>query len=94
LAENFQRIALLRLRGKHLLRQNDEPAVSQYLLDYVSMGSGSPFLLNTGAKGRFGMLIELNGIYRESYGTLQQTDVTCELCRALFIAYPPGRSKR
>ena len=93
LAENFQRIALLRLRGKHLLRQNDEPAVSQYLLDYVSMGSGSPFLMNTSAKGRFGMLIELNGIYRESYGTLLQTDVTCELCRALFIAYPPEREK-
>ncbi len=90
LAENFQRTALLRLRGRHLLRQNDEQDASPYLLDDVSMGSGSPYLMNTSAKGRFGVLIELNGIYRESYGTLMQTDVTCELCRALFIACPPA----
>jgi len=90
LAENFQRTALLRLRGRHLLRQNDEQDASPYLLDDVSMGNGSPYLMNTSAKGRFGVLIELNGIYRESYGTLMQTDVTCELCRALFIACPPA----
>jgi hypothetical protein len=32
-----------------------------YLLDDVSLGSGSPYLMNTSAKGRFGVLIELNG---------------------------------
>ena len=48
-----------------------------------------PYLMNTSARDRFGLLIELTAGYPESYGTVLQTDVTCELCRALFVAYPP-----
>ena len=88
MAFDVQRIANERLRGRHLLRQNDEEAVSPYLLDRVSMGGGTPFLMNTSACGKFGLLIELTAGYGESYGTVLQTDVTCELCRALFVAYP------
>jgi hypothetical protein len=89
LAFDMQHIANERLRGRHLLRQNDEEAVSQYLLDRVVMGSGTPFLMNTSARGKFGLLIELTAGYGETYGMILQTDVTCELCRALFVAYPP-----
>lgn len=88
MAFDLQRIANARLRGRHLLRQNDEETVSQYLLDRVSMGGGTPFLMNTSARDKYGLLIELTAGYGESYGTILQTDVTCELCRALFLAYP------
>lgn len=87
-ALDMQRIANARLRGRHLLRQSDEETVSPYLLDYLRPNNGIPGLMNTGAAGRFGVLIELAAGYAESYGTLLQTDVTCELCRALFLAYP------
>jgi hypothetical protein len=70
------------------LRQNGEETASQYLLDRVSMGGGMPFLMNTSVRGKYGLLIELTAGYGESYGTVLQTDVTCELCRALFVAYP------
>lgn len=89
MAFDLQHIANERLRGRHLLRQNDEEIVSQYLLDRVVMGSGTPFLMNTSARGKFGLLIELTAGYGETYGMILQTDVTCELCRALFVAYPP-----
>lgn len=89
MALELQRIANERLRGRHLLRQNDEDTVSQYLLDRVYPGGNTPFLMNTSARDRFGLLIELTAGYGSSYGTVLQTDVTCELCRALFTAYPP-----
>ena len=88
-AWELQRITNERLRGRHLLRQNDETFASCYLLERVYSDSPRPTLQNTGARGRFGLLIELTAIYPESYGTLLQTDVTCEMCRALFLAYPP-----
>ena len=87
-ALDLQYLANQRLAGRHLLRQNDEETASQYLLSRVVMGSGNPFLMNTAARDRFGLLIELTAGYGESYGTVLQTDVTCELCRALFMAYP------
>ena len=89
LAMDLQHIANQRLIGRHLLRQNDEDAFSQYLLTRVQMGGNMPYLMNTSARDRFGLLIELTAGYAESYGTVLQTDVTCELCRALFLAYPP-----
>ncbi len=89
MAFDLQHIVNERLRGRHLLRQNDEETVSQYLLDRVRMGGSIPYLMNTGARDRFGVLIELTAGYGESYGTILQTDVTCEMCRALFVAYPP-----
>ncbi len=67
----------------------DEDTFSQYLLTRVVTGAGYPYLMNTAARDRFGMLIELTAGYSESYGTVLQTDVACELCRALFVAYPP-----
>ena len=88
-AFELQQIANQRLRGRHLLRQNDEETVSQYLLDRVYMGGNSPMLKNTSMRDRFGLTIELTAGYGSSYGTVLQTDVACELCRALFIVYPP-----
>ncbi len=46
-------------------------------------------LMNTSMRNKFGLLIELTAGYGSSYGTVLQTNVVCELCRALFIAYPP-----
>ena len=89
LAMDLQYVANQRLAGRHLLRQNDEKTSSQYLLTRVRMGGNMPYLMNTSARDRFGLLIELTAGYAETYGTVLQTDVTCELCRALFLAYPP-----
>jgi hypothetical protein len=91
-AFDLQYLANESLRGRHLLRQNDEETFSQYLLTRVVMGGDRPYLINTSARGRFGILIELTAGYSSSYGTVLQTDVVCELCRALFIAYPPRES--
>lgn len=91
-AMEFQRIANERLRGRHLLRQNDEDTVSQYLLDQVRMGGSVPQLKNTSMRDRFGLVIEVTAGYRSTYGTVLQTDVVCELCRALFLAYPPPQT--
>ena len=88
-AWDLQETANRRLRGRHLLRQNDEEGFSQYLLDRVVMGAGYPYLMNTSARDRYGVLIELTAGYASTYGTVLQTDVTCELCRALFVAYRP-----
>ncbi len=89
-AVRLQQIANARLRGRHLLRQNPEEHSKQYLLERVQQGGRTPFLMNTSAKDRYGVLIELTAGYPSTYGTVLQTDVTCELCRALFEAYPPG----
>ncbi len=89
-ALDLQYLANERLRGRHLLRQNREDTFSQYLLERVSTSSSTPFLMNTSARNRFGLLIEVTAGYGETYGTVLQTDVVCELCRALFVAYPPS----
>ena len=94
MALDLQHIVNQRLRGRHLLRQSDEEMASQYLLDHVRPGGGIPFLMNTGARDRFGLLIELTAGYGNSYGTVLQTDVTCEMVRALFLAYPPPTDGR
>jgi hypothetical protein len=90
-AIEMQYVVNQRLRGRHLLRQNKEETVSQYLLDRVSLGGNMPYLMNSSMRDRFGLLIELTAGYGQSYGTVLQTDVTCELCRALLIAYPPPK---
>ena len=82
-------IANRRPRGRHLLRQNNEDSVSQYLLDRVQVTNSRPVLMNTSGRDRYGLTIEVTAGYGSSYGTVLQTDVVCELCRALFIAYPP-----
>ena len=87
LAREMQRIANTRLQGRHILQQNDEDACSQYIITRANMTGTMPFLKNTSARGRFGMLIELTAGYPSTYGTVLQTDVTCELCRTLFIVY-------
>ncbi len=92
-AFELQRIANQRLRGRHLLRQNDEETVSQYLLDRVYIGSNTPMLKNTSMRDKFGLVVELTAGYGSSYGTVLQTDVTCELCRALLIVYPPPATR-
>ena len=88
-AIHLQQIANARLRGRHLLQQTPEERPTQYLLERVRPGGNVPFLMNTSAQGRYGLLIELTAGYPSTYGTILQTDVTCELCRALFVAYPP-----
>ena len=90
----MQQIANERLRGRHLLRQSDEDACSQYVLTRVSVGAPYPYLMNTAGRGKFGTLIELTAGYPSTHGTVLQTDVVCELCRALFMAYgPSGRDR-
>ena len=91
-AWDLQYLVNERLRGRHLLRQNAEETFSQYLLDRVTTSGSTPFLMNTSARERFGVLIEVTAGYGETYGTVLQTDVVCELCRALFVAYPPPGS--
>jgi hypothetical protein len=86
---DLQRLANRRLRGRHALRQNREDTVSPYTLRDIHQGGAVPFLMNTSMAGRYGVLIELTAGYPSTYGTVLQTDVTCELCRALFEAYPP-----
>lgn len=89
LAWQTQNIINERLSGRHLLRQSDEEGASQYLLDRMVMNGGTPVLMNTSARGKFGMLIEVTSGYRESYGTVLQSDVVCEMCRAFLQVYKP-----
>jgi hypothetical protein len=74
---------------RYILQQNDEKSVSPYLLDNVRGDSDRPVLQNTGARGRYGILVELTAGYADSYGTVLQTEVTCEICRALFEVFRP-----
>jgi len=90
-AIDLQYVANQRLRGRHLLRQNKEETVSQYLLERVFLGGNAPYLMNSSMRDRHGLLIELTAGYGQTYGTVLQTDVTCELCRSLLIAYPPPK---
>lgn len=92
--DNFERVLDLqdranrRLRGRWLLKQLDQKDFEHYLLEKVYLGGDIPYLMNTSARGRFGLIVELTAGYPDSYGTLLQTDVTCEICRALFLAFP------
>ncbi|MEW6357263.1 MAG: M14 family zinc carboxypeptidase [Planctomycetota bacterium] len=88
---DMQYIINERLRGRFVIKQIDEDTFSQYVIDRVYRGGPSPFLYNTSTRDRYGILFELTAGYRSSYGTVLQTDVTCEICRALFIAYPPPK---
>lgn len=88
---DLQQIANQRLRGRHLLHQADEETVSQYLLARIYSDHPRPVLIHTTARDRYGLLIELAAGYHSTYGTILQTDVTCELCRALFMTYPPPK---
>ena len=90
-AFEMQHLVNERLRGRFLLRQSREDAPSQYLITRVFKSGAIPYLMNTAAKGRYGILVELTAGYGETYGTVLQTDVTCEVCRALFVAYPPPK---
>ena len=56
------------------------------------MGGSVPQLKNTSMRDRFGLVIEVTAGYRSTYGAVLQTDVVCELCRALFLAYPPPQT--
>lgn len=92
--DNYERVLDLqdrvnrRLRGRWLLKQLDQKDFEHYLLEKVYLGGDIPYLMNTSARGRFGLIVELTAGYPDSYGTLLQTDVTCEICRALFQAFP------
>ena len=85
----MQWLANQRLRGRYVLQQQDEEACSPYLLDRVYPGGQTPFLMNTGARDRYGLLVELTAGYADSYASVLQTEVTCTVCRALFEAFPP-----
>ncbi len=91
---DLQDLVNRRLRGRWLLKQHDQEDFEQYLLARAYMGGELPHLINTGARGRFGLTVELTAGYRDSYGTLLQTDVTCEICRALFLAFPVPSSTK
>lgn len=78
-----------RLEGRFILRQADEDSPSPYLLERVYPDSRRPTLINTSCRDRYGILVEITAGYRTGYGTLLQTDVTAEICRALFQVYAP-----
>ena len=86
--QDLQQEANRNLRGRHLLKQTSEEAFSQYIITRVRVGGATPYLMNTACRDKFGILVELTAGYRDSYGTVLQTDVTCEVCRALFKANP------
>jgi len=77
------------LERRFLLHQSDEQEPSVYRLEKVYLDGPRPMLLNTGARGRYGLLVELTAGYADSYGTVLQSEVTCEICRTLFEVYPP-----
>lgn len=92
--DNFERVLDLqdranrRLRGRWLLKQLDQKDFEHYLLEKVYLGGDIPYLTNTSTRGRYGLMVEVTAGYADSYGTLLQTDFTCEICRALFQAFP------
>lgn len=92
--DNFERVLDLqdranrRLRGRWLLKQLDQKDFEHYLLEKVYLGGDIPYLVNTSTRGRYGLMVEVTAGYSDSYGTLLQTDFTCEICRALFLAFP------
>ena len=86
---DLQDLVNRRLHMRYILWQNDEKCCSPYLLDRVYADRDRPVLQNTGARGRYGMLVELTAGYADSYGTVLQTEVTCEICRALFEIFRP-----
>lgn len=74
----------------HLSRQDPVLAssnISAYVIDKVYVDSHRPTLINTSCRGRYGILFEITAGYPSSYGTVLQTDVTCEISRALFDVY-------
>ena len=87
-AFELQWLANQRLQRRYVLHQQDEKACSPYLLDRVYIGGQTPFLMNTAARDRYGLLVELTAGYADSYGTVLQTEVTCTICWALFRAFP------
>jgi len=80
-----------RLGGRFVLHQNDEETPSEYLIDHLHPGTYRPVLTASSARGRYGICIELTAGYRSSYGTILQTDVTCEIARAMFTSFPRPR---
>ena len=89
LALHLQQVVNGRLEGRFILRQSDEDAVSPYLITRVVRDSHRPTLFNTACRNRYGVLFEITAGYRLSYGTVLQTDVVCEIARALFEVYGP-----
>jgi len=87
-ALDLQRLVNQRLRRRYVLRQSMEKVFTPYLLEHVGLDGGRPLLMNTGARDRYGLLVELTAGYPDTYGTVLQTEVTCEVCRALFLAFP------
>ena len=90
-AKEFQKIFNDQMKDRYILRQNSENGFSQYVLKSVSTGGNAPFLLNYGAKDRYGFLIETSAGYPDSYGTIMQTDFVTEACLAAIRTYSKGR---
>ena len=86
-AKEFQKIFNDQMKDRYVLRQNSENGFSQYILKSTSTGGSAPFLLNYGAKGRYGVLIETSAGYPDSYGTIMQTDFVTETCLAAIRTY-------
>jgi len=86
---DMQRRANQWLRGRHLLQQQGETGFSQYLLARLRMNRGGPMLMNTSARGRYGLTVELTANYPNTYATVLQTEVTSAICRALLEAFSP-----
>jgi len=87
-ALDLQAIVNGRRARRYILMQSDEKEFSPYRLERIHFNSGRPVLMNTAARDRYGICVELTAGYGDSYGTVLQTEVTCEICRALFLAFP------
>lgn len=78
-----------RLRRRYLLRQSQEKDFAPYVIERVYGDANRPVLINTSARGRYGVLVELTAGYPDTYGTVLQTEVTATICQALFEAFAP-----
>jgi hypothetical protein len=92
-AYELQWLVNQRLQRRFVLHQVNEKDFSPYLLDRLYPDGPRPMLINTSARERHGLLVELTAGYADSYGSVLQTEVTCEICRALFEAFPPPAGK-
>ncbi|MEW6357221.1 MAG: M14 family zinc carboxypeptidase [Planctomycetota bacterium] len=91
--DNDAKVAALRrifrreFAGRYIAEVPEVPGIGQYGLGRMTWMGDAPFLLQYGAKDRYGVLLELPGCYSGTYGTVMQTDVAATACMAAIEAY-------
>ena len=93
--ERLRQLVNQRLRGRYVLQQRYEGQCTPYRMERVVRWNMPRLIeiayerMSRHGRARQGLLVELTAGYESSYGTVLQTDLTCEICRALFLAYGP-----